>query len=91
MAVNLILHHVFFPNRIYDLQAEGQAFSKVSALLHALDPSFLEMTHVSVRDWLKKLGTRDLIIDELVTAVTNCNYGQTADLHAFVGRCSWVF
>lgn len=71
--------------RIYDLQAEGQAFSKVSALLHALDPSFLEMTHVSVRDWLKKLGTRDLIIDELVTAVTNCNYGQTADLHAFVG------
>ncbi|XP_047473779.1 prenylcysteine oxidase-like [Penaeus chinensis] len=72
-------------SRIYHLQAEGQAFSNVRALLHALDPSFVEMTHVSVRNWLKKLGCQDLIIDELVTAVTNCNYGQTADVHAFVG------
>ncbi|XP_063611901.1 prenylcysteine oxidase 1-like isoform X2 [Penaeus indicus] len=72
-------------DRIYHLQAEGQAFSSVSDLLHALDPSFVEMTRVSVRDWFKKLGIQDLVIDELVTAVTNCNYGQTADMHAFVG------
>ncbi|XP_042872145.1 prenylcysteine oxidase 1-like [Penaeus japonicus] len=72
-------------NRIYDLQAAGQAFRNVSDLLHALDPSFLEMTHFSMGDWFRKLGFQDLIINELVTAVTKCNYGQTADLHAFVG------
>nr|XP_027209039.1 prenylcysteine oxidase 1-like [Penaeus vannamei] len=72
-------------NRIYDLQGQGQAFSNVSALLKAVDQDLLDMTHLSVRDWFKKNGYKDNIIDELVTAVTKCNYGQNADIHALVG------
>lgn len=91
MVVCLICYHFFSPNRIYDLQGQGQAFSNVSALLKAVDQDLLDMTHLSVRDWFKKNGYKDNIIDELVTAVTKCNYGQNADIHALVGRCPLVF
>lgn len=71
--------------RIYRLQAEGNAFEDVASLLNAMDPQFVEMTHSSSAEWLQSLGFSQLLIDELVTAVTQCNYGQTPDIQTFVG------
>lgn len=74
--------------RIYTLQSEGHAYHDVASLLTAMDPKFLEMTDTSSAVWLKGLGFHDLMIEELVTAVTQANYGQTPDMQAFVGSVS---
>ncbi|KAK8734423.1 hypothetical protein OTU49_017448, partial [Cherax quadricarinatus] len=75
-------------NRIYTLQSEGHAYHDVASLLYAMDPKFLEMTKKSSAAWLKELGFSDLIINELVTAIAQCYYGQTPNIHAFVGSVS---
>jgi prenylcysteine oxidase/farnesylcysteine lyase len=43
---------------------------------------------VSLRDALRAEGLPPLLIDELVDAVMRVNYGQTADIPAFVGAVS---
>lgn len=58
----------------------------MDSLLYDMSPEFVEMVKVSSAEWLKSEGFHDLMIDELVTAVTQCNYGQTPDIHAFVGE-----
>ncbi|KAG7159989.1 Prenylcysteine oxidase-like [Homarus americanus] len=72
--------------RIYTLQTEGHAYQNVTSLLYDMDPMFSKMTHNSSAAWLKGFGFHDLMISELITAVTLCNYGQTPDVHAFVVR-----
>nr|XP_045595550.1 prenylcysteine oxidase 1-like [Procambarus clarkii]XP_045595551.1 prenylcysteine oxidase 1-like [Procambarus clarkii]XP_045595552.1 prenylcysteine oxidase 1-like [Procambarus clarkii]XP_045595553.1 prenylcysteine oxidase 1-like [Procambarus clarkii] len=74
--------------KIYKLQSEGYAFKDVASLLHAIHPNFQEMTKKSLAAWLKEIGIHELMIDELITAVTQCNYGQTPSIHAFVGAIS---
>ncbi|XP_064118017.1 prenylcysteine oxidase 1-like [Macrobrachium nipponense] len=74
--------------KIYRLQEEGHAYEDVGSLLSAMDPTFLKMTHSPTASWLKGLGFHDLMINELVMAVTQCNYGQTPDIQAFVGAIS---
>ena len=54
-------------------------------MLNAMDPLFVNMTKSSTVAWLKNLGFKDLMIDELIMAVTRANYGQSTDVHAFVG------
>ncbi|XP_018022652.1 prenylcysteine oxidase 1, partial [Hyalella azteca] len=75
-------------NRIYKLQKKGQAFTNGEQLLEAMSPSFPAMLHMSTREHLLQLGISQAIIDEVVMAVTLANYGQTPDVHAFVGAIS---
>lgn len=58
----------------------------MASLLTAMDPQFFDMTKLSIGEWLKGQGFGELMIDELVTAVAQCNYGQTPSIQAFVGE-----
>ncbi|KAB7494584.1 Prenylcysteine oxidase [Armadillidium nasatum] len=75
-------------SRIYDLQKQGTSFKNVQDLLGALDPNFVPLLNKTTRSYLKELNFGDLIIDELVTACTRTNYGQSPDINAFVGSVS---
>uniref|UniRef100_A0A2P2I199 Prenylcysteine oxidase 1-like n=1 Tax=Hirondellea gigas TaxID=1518452 RepID=A0A2P2I199_9CRUS len=72
-------------SRIYSEQRKGNAYKDTEALLRAMDQSFPALTKVTTREYLTNMGLHPRIVDELVTAVTLCNYGQTPDIHAFVG------
>ena len=56
-----------------------------------MDPMFVNMTKESTMSWMKKLGFHDRMIDELIMAVTRANYGQSSDVHAFVGMRISIF
>ncbi|KAG0726613.1 Prenylcysteine oxidase [Chionoecetes opilio] len=71
--------------KIYRLQHEGQAFKDVATMLSAISKEMLRMTKMSTHDWLREQGLSPLTISELVMSVLQCNYGQTPDVHAFVG------
>ncbi|MPC22611.1 Prenylcysteine oxidase-like [Portunus trituberculatus] len=71
---------------IYKLQYEGQAFKDVASLLSAMSKEMLRMTQMSTTDWLIEQGFSSLTINELVMSALQCNYGQTPEMHAFVGR-----
>lgn len=83
----LALHCCFicFPPRIYDFQSQGMAFTTVEDLLRAMDEQFVNYTRISARTMFKDAGLSDLFIDELVTGALRDNYGQTPDVHGFVG------
>uniref|UniRef100_A0A0P4WG59 Prenylcysteine lyase domain-containing protein n=1 Tax=Scylla olivacea TaxID=85551 RepID=A0A0P4WG59_SCYOL len=71
--------------KIYKLQHEGQAFKDVASLLSAMSKEMLRMTQMSTTDWLMEQGFSPLTISELVMSALQCNYGQTPEMHAFVG------
>lgn len=71
--------------KIYKLQHEGQAFKDVASLLSAMSKEMLRMTQMSTFDWLTEQGFSPLTISELVMSALQCNYGQTPEMHAFVG------
>lgn len=54
-------------------------------MLAAMNPQFFDMSKMSIGEWLRGQGFGELMIDELVTAVAQCNYGQTPSIQAFVG------
>jgi prenylcysteine oxidase/farnesylcysteine lyase len=73
---------------VYKLQENGEAFQSVSELLNAMsgDAEFYEMTQITAREYLSNQGLSQLLIDELVTAITRINYGQSTEVNAFTGR-----
>lgn len=72
------------------MQESGITFHSVDDLLKALNPNFVAMKKVTIADYLMKLGYSELFIKELVTGAMRSNYGQSTDLHAFVGNVSTV-
>ena len=68
------------------MQHEGKAFKDVASLLSAMSKEMLRMTQMSTTDWLMEQGFNSLTINELVMSALQCNYGQTPEMHAFVGR-----
>lgn len=71
--------------RLYEIQAEGHAFSTVEDLVHAMDPSLVEWTKKSIKTLLKEEGFHDRFIDEFVMGAMRVNYGQTPDAQGLVG------
>lgn len=74
--------------RIYALQNQGYAFSSVSQLLTAMDPSFVNMTQTTAKHYLEEKKFSERFIDELFMAIARVNYGQTPEINAFVGAVS---
>ncbi|KAL8611776.1 hypothetical protein ACOMHN_009458 [Nucella lapillus] len=72
-------------DRIYAYQDQGMAFTTVEDLLRAMSEQFVNYTRHSTRTVMKDAGFSDTFIDELVTGAFRDNYGQTPDIHAFVG------
>lgn len=72
-------------DRIYKHQDDGYAFTSVQNLLMSMDTSFVNLTRITVAEFLEDLGFGKLFVDEMVAAVTRVNYGQTPSLSAFVG------
>ncbi|XP_049788726.1 prenylcysteine oxidase 1-like [Schistocerca nitens] len=71
--------------RIYGLQKSGFAFPSVNDLMAGTDLELAEALHVSLKEALLHEGFSKLLIDELVTAAIVVDYGQTTDVHQFVG------
>jgi len=59
--------------RIYDAQAKGQSFRRVSDLLAAMSPSFVNLTSSSAAELD---GVSKEFIAEVIGAVLRVNYGQ---------------
>lgn len=78
-------------DRIYSIQDEGYAFSNVADLLSAMDPLFVLMMERSLENGLKHAGISSLFIEELANAVMRVNYGQSTDVHQFVGNFQFSF
>ena len=74
---------------VYKLQENGEAFQSVPALLKAISGSeeFYSMTQITAREYMLEQGLSKLLIDELVTAITRINYGQSTEVNAFTGKC----
>lgn len=50
-----------------------------------MDERFVNYTHYTVKTILHDAGFSDLFINELVMAALRTNYGQTPDVHGYVG------
>lgn len=54
-----------------------------------MDPSFVNYLNVTVYDgFVNDEGISGLLVNELVQASARCNYGQTINIHEFVGSVS---
>ena len=72
---------------IYDIQKKGKAFATVPELLRAMGgDTVYGYTQHSIQEALQKIGVKDRLIDELVTAVMRVNYGQDVTMNAFAGK-----
>ena len=76
--------------RIYAEQDAGHAFTTIDRLLAAMSPKFVDASKESIKDHLTKRFYSEEFIDKLVMAGMRVNYGQTNDIHAFVGRSPWL-
>ena len=48
--------------------------------------TFVNYTQQTAKEIMKKNGLGERLIDELVTAVTRCNYGQDSSVNGFTGK-----
>lgn len=54
-----------------------------------MDPTFVNYLNISVKDaYINDEGLSESIVNELVQASLRCNYGQTINVHEFVGSVS---
>ncbi|XP_066996508.2 prenylcysteine oxidase 1 [Anabrus simplex] len=75
-------------DRIYALQDDGKHYSTVTELLNDMSPDFVEGLQETAGSGFKRSGFGDLLVDELILATLAVNYGQTLDVHKFVGSVS---
>ncbi|XP_043559762.1 prenylcysteine oxidase-like [Chiloscyllium plagiosum] len=75
--------------RIYKYQAHGYSFSTLEEMLQSLGGDrFINMTRRHVAETLQELGISQRFVDEVVTAITRVNYGQSVTVPAFAGAVS---
>ncbi|KRY34946.1 Prenylcysteine oxidase, partial [Trichinella spiralis] len=74
--------------KIYAMQKSNYCYTTVRKLVSALDADLAANLNCSLRFALTKCGIENAIIDELVQAAMLCNYGQSVDIHSFVGLVS---
>ena len=51
--------------------------------------TFVNYTQQTAKEIMKKNGLGERLIDELVTAVTRCNYGQDSSVNGFTGEIAF--
>ncbi|XP_074837918.1 prenylcysteine oxidase 1 [Carettochelys insculpta] len=75
--------------RIYRYQAHDYSFSSTEGLLHALGGNdFIHMLNQTTEETMQKAGFSQKFINEVVTSIMRVNYGQGANINAFVGTVS---
>ncbi|KRY92891.1 Prenylcysteine oxidase, partial [Trichinella pseudospiralis] len=74
--------------KIYAMQKNNYCYTTVRKMFSALDADLAANMNCSLRLALTKYGIQNAIIDELVQAAMLCNYGQSVDIHSFVGIVS---
>lgn len=74
--------------KIYDIQRAGHAYTTVSDLIGAMDPSFISYIKKSIKFVMKTSGFGDTFIDEMVMGAIRTNYGQNTDIPGFAGAVS---
>ncbi|KRX92782.1 Prenylcysteine oxidase, partial [Trichinella pseudospiralis] len=74
--------------KIYAMQKNNYCYTTVRKMFSALDADLAANMNCSLRLALTKYGIQNAIIDELVQAAMLCNYGQSVDIHSFVGMVS---
>ncbi|XP_072514698.1 prenylcysteine oxidase 1 [Salminus brasiliensis] len=75
--------------RIYQYQQFGYSFSSVEQLLHAMGgDGFLTLLNQTLEEAMLADGFSQVFINDIVTAITRVNYGQSVRLSAFVGAVS---
>ena len=62
------------------------SFTEPKTLLQSMSTTFVDTLHTSSKSYLLDYGFSELFIDELIMGALRTNYGQTTDIHAFVGR-----
>lgn len=81
MAISLLFQ------RIYRYQSHDYAFSSVENLLHSLGgDDFTGMLNRTLLETLLKAGFSEKFLEEIVAPVMRVNYGQSTDIHGFVGK-----
>lgn len=89
-ATDDLLHK--FKN-IYSIQGNNNAFQTVEDLLQSItgDNTFYRLTQITLREYLVEQGLSKDLIDELITAVTRINYGQSTEINALAGICLDIY
>ncbi|KAI4497452.1 hypothetical protein M0802_007463 [Mischocyttarus mexicanus] len=72
-------------SKIYHLQDKGHYFMNLTSMLMAMNKDFPSLLQVSIKDHLSSLGYSKKLIDELVKTPLLVDYGQTTNIHSFVG------
>ncbi|CAG7821289.1 unnamed protein product [Allacma fusca] len=72
-------------SRIYSVQQKRVSYENPYELLSAMSPSLANLTRSTFKRFLKELQLKEILIEELVQAITYVNYGQNAGIHSFAG------
>ncbi|XP_065201064.1 prenylcysteine oxidase 1-like isoform X2 [Planococcus citri] len=76
-------------DRIYELQLQGKSFETVEDLLGSASANFLKYLNIDSEDGFSKIaGINEVTINDLVRGSLRVNYGQTTNVHLFVGSVS---
>jgi len=70
------------------LHSQKQAFPTIELLLSRLN--LLNLTHISLSQYLAHHGISDEYIKDYVAGVTRINYGQSPEIHALVGLVALI-
>lgn len=74
---------------VYKIQDEVKSFRTVPEMLREIGgEKFYEYTQKTAKEVMCNNGVGKLLVDELVTGVTRCNYGQDSSVNAFTGYVS---
>lgn len=75
--------------RIYRYQSHDYAFSSVEKLLRAVGgDDYVGLLNLTLHESLQKAGFSEKFLKEMVAPIMRVNYGQSTELHAFVGAVS---
>lgn len=76
-------------DRLYEIQNRGESFETVEDLLGAASPNFLKYLNIDSENGFAKIAEiNDVTINDLVRGSLRVNYGQSTNVHLFVGSVS---
>lgn len=74
-------------NRIYELQENGKSFTTVEEMFTEIDSQFMSYFKMSSKEgFSKQASVNEVTIADLVKGSLRVNYGQSTNVHLFVGN-----
>lgn len=64
----------------------SKPFENMKSMISEMNPKFLSYLNKTTKKGFMEQGLSEKFIDEIVLASIKCNYGQTTDIHQFVGK-----